>query len=175
MSVTNGQIANQTTFNNAFMSRTVDTSTVGKVDLNNAAAVSGTAIVNVQRELNSLASFLGKALNIAKDALPTWTEDEIGAAGDDVFERVDALSSYAVVRAGIVPLTQDVDSIDVAFSSDWVDTNYVIDFCFESTDATPIFLQGIPHNRTVSGFSVKFNAPPDTGNYSLNYSIRKAV
>lgn len=92
MSVSNGQVANQTTFNNAFPSRTVDTSLVGQVDLQNADAESGGDIFNVQRELNSESSFTGKPTNAAKDALPAWDNNDVGTGTDDLFERADALT-----------------------------------------------------------------------------------
>lgn len=60
MSVVNGQLANQTTFNNAFMSRTsASTSTVAKVALQNADAVSGANITNAQRAINKAFSTVG--------------------------------------------------------------------------------------------------------------------
>ena len=54
MAVVNGQIANQTTFNNAFMSRTAATTqTVAKVALENAdAGDSGAIITNAQKAIN---------------------------------------------------------------------------------------------------------------------------
>ncbi len=94
MSVSNGQTANQTTFNNAFMSRTTNTSTVGKVDLSNVASESGSSIVNSQRELNALASFTGKSINVAKDNIPAWSENNIGASGDSLFDKVDAIDVF---------------------------------------------------------------------------------
>lgn len=92
MSVTNGQSANQTTFNNAFLSRTTDTSTAGKVDLSNVASESGSAVVNIQRELNSMSSFSGKSINVAKDNKPSWSSNVVGASGDNLFQRADALT-----------------------------------------------------------------------------------
>lgn len=89
MAVSNGQLANQTTFNNAFVSRTNDSSTVGKITLSNADT---NTITDIQREANSAASFMGKAVNIAASALPEFTEDYVGATGDDLFNRVDALT-----------------------------------------------------------------------------------
>lgn len=174
--ITNGQLANQTSFNNAFVSRTVNTSTVGKLDLNNAAAESGTAISNSQRELNSLASFLGKALNIAKDALPSWTSDDVGTLSDDIFERVDALTIQTARRAAVFAIPDATQTFTVTFSTPWVDNEYVADFCFENTsDADPIFLQGMITARDADGFSVTMNAPTDTANYKMNYSVKKAV
>lgn len=53
--VNNGQKANETTFNDAFLSRTDDSDTVGVVGLNNTTDVnSGAAVVNTQRAINKL-------------------------------------------------------------------------------------------------------------------------
>lgn len=93
MAVSNGQAANATNFNNAFVSRTVDSDTVGKVDLANTDSASGSTITNVQRELNKLNSFLGSTINTAKDALPTWTNNDVGASTDSVKVRADNLTA----------------------------------------------------------------------------------
>jgi len=62
MSVTNGNTANATTFNNAFVSRTVDTSTVGVLTLNNTSDVdSGAIINNTQQSINELFDASGVA------------------------------------------------------------------------------------------------------------------
>lgn len=61
MSVVNGQLANQTTFNNAFMSRTsATTSTVAAVALENVLDVnSGAFVANLQRAINKIYEGLG--------------------------------------------------------------------------------------------------------------------
>lgn len=60
MSVVNGQIANQTTFNNAFMSRTSSTtSTVAQVALNNPEVESGANVSNAQRAINETFDAVG--------------------------------------------------------------------------------------------------------------------
>lgn len=93
MSVSNGQQANSSTFNNAFVSRTTDSDTTGKIDLQNADGASGGSITNVQRELNKLNSFLGSVANTAYNALPTWTNNDVGASTDDVKLRADLLTA----------------------------------------------------------------------------------
>ncbi len=92
MSVSNGQSANASVFNAAFMSKTANSTTVGQVGLNNADSSSGTALTNIQREFNALSSWTGKALNVAKDVLPTWTNNDIGASTDSLFDRADAVA-----------------------------------------------------------------------------------
>jgi hypothetical protein len=92
VSVSNGQVANETTFNNAFASRTANTSLSGVVQLLGALAASGATIANLQRELNALNSFLGGTINSAKDYKPTWTNNDVGTSTDDVKTRVDVIT-----------------------------------------------------------------------------------
>lgn len=56
MTLVNGQLANQGTFNNAFVSRTTDTSTQGKVTLENAGS---NTINDIQLYTNEIAESLG--------------------------------------------------------------------------------------------------------------------
>lgn len=51
MGVSNGQVANETTFNNAFMARNNDTDTTGKVDLKNSGS---TNVLDVQKMVNQI-------------------------------------------------------------------------------------------------------------------------
>lgn len=126
MAVSNGQQANATTFNNAFLSRTQDSDTIGKIDLENTDPASGGTITNVQRELNKLNSFLGSVANTAEDTLPSWTNNDIGSPTDDVKTRADLLTEevgdilaanqfwsewQTSDFAGAVGLTDDVTSV----------------------------------------------------------------
>jgi hypothetical protein len=52
MSVSNGQVANQDTFNNAFMSKTQDSTTVAVITLNHTD--SGAQVDDVQQDINDL-------------------------------------------------------------------------------------------------------------------------
>lgn len=92
MAVSNGQSANQTTFNNAFVSRTQDSNTTGRVDLENTLAESGPDVVNAQREINSLGSFTGRLSGTDFDAKPTWTNTDVGSSSDDLKTRADLLT-----------------------------------------------------------------------------------
>lgn len=92
MAVSNNQLANQTTFNNAFVSRTANDNTTGKKDLENADAASGPNVTNVQREINSLDSFSGRAAGSIHNALPGWTNSDVGVSTDTLKDRADALT-----------------------------------------------------------------------------------
>ena len=146
MSVADGQGANQTTFNNAFMSKTTDSTTVGKQTLNNADVVSGTQVTNQQTEHNSAVSYIGKAINALKNALPSWTSTAVGTGTDDLTQRAEALTvqvgtnetdialrqllseksandGYASLdSSGLVPLAELPDSVTGAreFKGDWL-------------------------------------------------------
>jgi hypothetical protein len=89
VTVANNQLANQTTFNNAFVSRTTNSSTVGKIDLNNT---DHTSVTDAQRELVAIARYTGKTLNSAATDAPSWTSNFFGASGDSLFDRVDSIS-----------------------------------------------------------------------------------
>jgi hypothetical protein len=93
--VSNGQSANQTTFNNAFASKSADNVLAGKQDLQNADSVSGSNVTNQQREHNGVASFTGRTLNGAKDQLPSWSDNSVGLSTDNLKSRADALTTYA--------------------------------------------------------------------------------
>ncbi len=87
MSVTNGQIANQTTFNNAFPSRTVDTSMAGKLNMSNtteagndagALRVQGGMYVAKKVYAKELIQALkGFAVEAVSDAAATGTSQEV--------------------------------------------------------------------------------------------------
>ena len=109
MTVSNGQLANQTTFNSSFMSREVDTTTIGKVDLNNVAAASGASTVNVQKIVNSLASALGITTSEVYNFLFTYSSNVVGAANDTAFARLNALTLKFRVGVGLSHAHTGVD------------------------------------------------------------------
>lgn len=100
MSVSDGQPVNAAVTNAAFMSRTTDTDTSGKVDLKNEDAASGSSVTNLQREVNSVNSFTGHTAGTAKDAKPSWTSNDVGTSTDDLKARADSLSAKFNVTTG---------------------------------------------------------------------------
>lgn len=91
MSVSNGESANATTFNDGFVSKTANSTTIGQITLNNADSSSGSQVTNIQRELNAFSSYTGKATNVAEDTVPVWTSSDIGASTDSLFDRIEAI------------------------------------------------------------------------------------
>lgn len=94
MGVTDGSPVNAATTNPAFLDANADDTALGKISFNNISDVptSGPAINNIQREANAMASFSGKAINVAIGALPAWTHNEVGTSSDNLFMRSDALT-----------------------------------------------------------------------------------
>lgn len=66
MSTNNGQLANENTFNNAYLSRLTDTNTTGKVDLDETST---TEIKDIQRVINEIADQSGIANQSTTDAV----------------------------------------------------------------------------------------------------------
>lgn len=128
MSVANGDAANQNEFNSSFMSRQEDTSTVGKIDLQDTDTVSGTQLTNIQREMNGQDSFMTDTptVNGLRNRKPTWTTDNIGSANQGVKERVDSVQQQ--VESNILAIAQNQSDITAlqATGSPW--TKITIDF-----------------------------------------------
>ena len=162
MSVTNGQTANQSTFNNSFMSRTVDDSTIGKKDLNNADPASGNSIQNAQRELNKLNSFLGSAPNTAYNTTPTWTNNDVGTSGDSIKARAEALtlefdSTSGHAHTGVDGEGAPVSSLNLSnfnkYFSEWQEAS------FSSASGTSTVVTTAFSSKTAGGGSSAVGVP----------------
>jgi hypothetical protein len=90
--VLDGQAVSAAVTNPAFLDANGDDTGVGKITLANTDPVSGATVDSLQKEHNSAASFMGKALNSVAGDLPAWTTSVVGAAGDSLFDRADALT-----------------------------------------------------------------------------------
>lgn len=95
MSVSNGQAASSSTFNNAFMSRTANTSTTGVVDLNNTTDVnSGSQVTNAQRAINELFDADGTA-GIGDANRKQYSSNNYVVDGDSRKEAIQRLDQAA--------------------------------------------------------------------------------
>jgi len=95
MSISNGQKVDAANSNAAWISRTTDSNTTGKLDLENTDAASGSSVINNQKSLNGQASFSGADPNGAKDQLPVFASNAIGTASDSLKVRQDAVQAAA--------------------------------------------------------------------------------
>ena len=90
MSVSNGQIANQTTFNNAFLSRLVNTSAVGEILLNNTSNVnSGLQVTNLQEAINNIYQNSKLFVLLNNEGTVSWDGSQLSFSEDIVIYSKD--------------------------------------------------------------------------------------
>lgn len=92
MGVLNGQAVDATITNAAFLEKNQDSTGIGEVTLASTTPGAGAQVDSLQREHNSAASFMGKALNSLVTDLPAWVNNDVGTATDPLFDRADALT-----------------------------------------------------------------------------------
>lgn len=81
-----------------------------------------------------------------------------------------------VGAGGEVTIASGASSKAVTFSTAFVDTTYAVVWSIKNTtDVSPIFLQGVITAKATTGFTVTFNTPTDTANYALDYLAAGAV
>jgi len=94
--IVNGTPVDEANTNPAFLDANGDDTALGKISFNdqdvNAPTVSGPAMVNIQREKNSIESWMGKVAGLAYNALPTFTNSQGFTAVESFLARLEALS-----------------------------------------------------------------------------------
>jgi hypothetical protein len=117
MAISDGQKVNALNSNAAWVSRTSDSNTVGKLDLENTDVASGDSVINAQKEHNSSASYTGKTVGTTKDDVPTYSSDAVGIANEDLTARAGALTAQVGTNVtGIATNVADIaaNASDVA-------------------------------------------------------------
>lgn len=93
MGVIDGTPVDAATTNPAFLDANADDTGQGKYTMANTDPISGPSITNIQREHNSIASFVGKVTNAVFDFLPTFTNNQgFTTAIQSIMDRVEELS-----------------------------------------------------------------------------------
>lgn len=95
-------------------------------------------------------------------------------AWDDVtnrLKRTDAeATSFTTMRAQSVALTNGSTSVAVSFATAMPDATYSVTYSIKNTtDESVLFQPGVTTLQTAGGFTVKWNAPLDSANYTLSY------
>lgn len=81
-----------------------------------------------------------------------------------------------VARSGTQAISNGSPTVDITFSSAMASTAYAIEYSIiNTTDATPIFLQGVVTTIATTGFTITLNAAADTANYSVTYGVQTYV
>lgn len=182
MGVLDGQSVNAATTNPAFINKNISDQMPNQLDFTSSASGFGSNVINIQKTVNAIFSFVGASLSSAYNSLPSWVTNNFGTSTDTIFSRVSSIDSAfspsngtLAFRAGNVNLANAVTSATATFSTAFSDTNYFVSCAFvNKTDANPIFLQAVITTVSATGFIATFNAPTDTANYSLNYQASRA-
>lgn len=113
MSVVNGQPVDAATVNAAFVSRTEDTSTVGKLALQNSAPESGAFVANPQQAINETFDTVGIA-GLADPNAKNYASTNVVANGMNRKEAIEALDGEFGSISGVITgfPTHDHDGIN---------------------------------------------------------------
>lgn len=84
-------------------------------------------------------------------------------------------SGGSIVAAGTASIGSGASSITVTYDVTLTTATPPVFAFFNTTDSSPIFLQGIITAYSTTQFTCLFNAPTDTANYSIVYSVSEAV
>jgi hypothetical protein len=93
MSISDGQDVSAAVSNPAWISKNTDDTTPSRLGLGSTLPAQGPSITWAQQQFNSIASFLGVAINGVYNLLPTWVTSNRGSAGDNIFQRVSAIDT----------------------------------------------------------------------------------
>jgi hypothetical protein len=164
VAINNGVPANAQNFNDAFMSRTQNTSTIGQVSLENSNPASGVSVANAQAELNKLNNFVGSITNTPISTNPNYSNNEIGSNGDSLLQRVDTLSGRFNLSGGHSHSGAPGDGAPIVGGSivnvpleGWFNQGLNIDLSGSSIDVTAELPGAVPSNNpTEVGVVVNF-------------------
>lgn len=154
--VSDGQSVNASVTNGAFLYKNSDTTALGKVNVNNSSdpTVSGSEVFNIQRELNSISSFTGKATNEPYNYTPSWSNNDVGASTDSLKLRDEALTGKFNGSSGHAHTGADGDGARIAFTSltgllSWTQINQVDSVNGAASTPTLLF-NGTPYSGGTS-------------------------
>lgn len=181
MGVLDGQAVDEAVTNPAFINKNQDDQMPNQLDFTSANPLMGPIVTNIQLLVNAIFSFVGTTKSTTYNVLPTWLSNNFGTPADSVYERVtaideafDPVTGAFAERDGIVACATGGTTVTAVFSQPFPDTNYSVVCGFVNQfDPNPIFLQYMITALAASGFTATLNAPPDSGNYALNYQATR--
>lgn len=158
MTVSNGQLANETTFNNSFVSRLASqTDTVALVDLLNAST---TQLIDLQRVINEALASLGVANQAATDAnANVYSSNNVILDGDDRKVAIGKLDAEFEARFnvttghnhdGVNSAALSIDDIS-GFNSLFAEFG---EFTFDAASGTSIDVSSLFTGKTSGGDAV---------------------
>lgn len=166
MGVASGSPVSASNTNNAFIDANADDTGLGKYTLANTESVSGSTVNNIQEAHNAISSYSGMPLNSAKDIVPAWTNNDVGASTDPLKTRADLLTQKFndtsghkhTGGAGDAPPIDAVDLASVVLKGYYRQGVDQVGVTGTSTDVSADMVGAIPStSQTIKGVVV--NAP----------------
>ena len=144
MSVSDGQSVNAAVTNNAFVSRLVDTSTVGVLDLlDPTSAISGPTVLNTQKHINDLIQDHKAFVYLANEGEITWSGSSLSFAEDIVIRFEDTGFTNTILAANSPIALADGENIYVTLDRSM------------SANVTPVILSSVPTGKDIFRFATR--------------------
>lgn len=158
MPVINGQAVSAEITNPAFLDAQVDDTAAGVIGFVNTNVASGSSVDNIQREANSLNSFVGSTLNSAKDQKPSYTNNQGFTVNDDLKTRLDSVSGKFndstghghTGTPGDGPQIQSDQIASVTLRGYFIQAVDLVGVTGYSTDVSSQFTSATPSNNSVT-------------------------
>jgi hypothetical protein len=93
MGVLDGQAVAAAITNPAFINKNISDQMPNQLDFTSATSGFGASVINIQRAVNALFSFVGENPAAAFNATPPWATSNRGISTDSVFVRVEAIDT----------------------------------------------------------------------------------
>lgn len=157
MSVSNGQKANATTFNNAFLSKTANGTTTGVVTLSNTSDVnSGSSVSNVQRAINEIFDAVGMT-GIGDSTRKNYSSNNYVANGDTRKVAVGKLDAALKVVSDLVAALETA-------------TTHAVTDGQSATDLTGVTADSSVHSSHIYTYEIiRGTTVFSTGTFALHY------
>lgn len=149
MGIVNGEAVDQVYTNAAFIAKNNADQMPYQLDFTGSQPSSGPTVTDVQRNINSINSFVGASTNAAYNALPTWATNNRGLSTDSVFLRVKAIDTAFDVSTGHIHDGTAGNGPKLTFSN--------------FTGTLPISQGGTGQTTASAAFSALAPASPSTG------------
>lgn len=168
MAVSDGQLVNASVSNAAWMSRLINTDTIGKVDLKHNSV---TNLIHIQRIINEILSTVGLSNQAATDGAATSYSSNINILDGDThksaIEKLDAVLDVPKIRSMLLSYVNDA-----AYEADYAAVAGAI--YFNSTDEVIRFHDGTQWKNAGSLGAMSREAPVGVKNgvntaFTLSY------
>ncbi len=166
MSVNDGQPVSAAITNPAFISKNTSDQMPNQLDFIDATPSSGPSIINIQKQQNSFASFIGMAINGIYNLLPSWATTNRGLSTNTIKQRIEAIDTafdpstghYHTGAAGDGPLINALGLSNIPLIGYGLQGTDLVAVTGTSTDVSAQFTGYVPSTgSTIQGVVV--NAP----------------